>query len=184
MYPADSALTDTSLATTMARAEGTTILAFSVKKKRPARVFFVALIVIVLYFVLFPYPLGREIVAKPVWSVTLPDPSAPNPPSTSAQAPDGAKTTAAPFQLGDLFGYVGGRRGYPACGEGALPGGAFRGGIRELHPAGNELDSPEYAGRARLPLFRLWLSPSEQGRQKDIHPQSRSERHHRARPGR
>jgi hypothetical protein len=85
----------------MARAEGTTTLAFSVRKKRPARVFFVALIVIILYFALFPYPLGREIVAKPVWSVTLPDPASPQ-----AQTPDSAKTIAAPFQLGDLFGYV------------------------------------------------------------------------------
>ena len=64
------------MATNMARAEGTTTLAFSVRKKRPARVFFVALIVIILYFALFPYPLGREIVAKPVWCVTLPDPAA------------------------------------------------------------------------------------------------------------
>jgi len=109
----------------MARAEGTTTLAFSVRKKRPARVFFVALIVTILYFALFPYPLGREMVAKPVWSVTLPDPaslqaqnppgtSMPNPPGTSAQAPDpastgtntGATMIASPFQLGDLFGYA------------------------------------------------------------------------------
>jgi hypothetical protein len=89
----------------MARAEGTTTLAFSVSKKRPARVFFVALIVIILYFALFPYPLGREIVARPVWSVTVPDPSAPQP--STPPAPDSPKATAAPFQLGDLFGYVG-----------------------------------------------------------------------------
>ena len=75
-------------------------MAFS-RKKRPARVFFVALIVIVLYFALFPYPLGREIVARPVWSVTLPDPAAPPAPS-----PDNAKTIAVPFQLGELFGYA------------------------------------------------------------------------------
>ena len=83
-------------------------MAFSVRKKRPARVFFVALLAIILYFGLFPYPLGREIVARPVWSVTLPDPGALqplNPPST-VPAPDSAKAIAAPFQLGDLFGYA------------------------------------------------------------------------------
>ena len=89
----------------MARAEGTTTLASSVSKKRPARVFFVVFIVIILYFALFPYPLGREIVARPVWSVTLPDPSAPQP--STPPAPDSPKAAAAPFQLGDLFGYAG-----------------------------------------------------------------------------
>ena len=108
-YSADFALTDTSVATNMARAEGTTTLAFSVSKKRPARVFFVALIVSILYFALFPYPLGREIVARPVWSVTLPDPGSPqpsNPRGASVSAPDSAKAIAAPFQLGDLFGFA------------------------------------------------------------------------------
>jgi hypothetical protein len=89
----------------MARAEGTTTLASSVSKKRPARVFFVVFIVIILYFALFPYPLGREIVARPVWSVTLPDPSAPQP--STPPAPGSPKAAAAPFQLGDLFGYAG-----------------------------------------------------------------------------
>jgi hypothetical protein len=85
----------------MARAEGTTTLAFSVRKKRPARVFFLALIAIILYFAFFPYPLGREIVAKPVWAVALPDPASPQ-----AQTPAGSMTIASPFQLGDLFGYA------------------------------------------------------------------------------
>ncbi len=77
-------------------------MAFFVRKKRPARVFFVALIVIILYFALFPYPLGRETVAKPVWSVTLADPGARQPPAP----PDIAKAIAAPFYLGDVFGYA------------------------------------------------------------------------------
>ncbi|HYW83562.1 MAG TPA: hypothetical protein VFB30_09920, partial [Spirochaetia bacterium] len=69
------------------------------------RVFFAALIVIILYFALFPYPVGREIVALPVWSVTLPDPGSLQP-STSVRASDNAKAIAAPFQLGGLFGYA------------------------------------------------------------------------------
>ena len=92
-------------------------MAFFVRKKRPARVFFVAFIVIILYFALFPYPLGREIVAKPLWSVTVTDPGAPQPPNPSttsmqkqsgrsAPASDNAKTIVVPFQLGDLFGYA------------------------------------------------------------------------------
>jgi hypothetical protein len=74
-------------------------LASSVRKKRPARVFLVALLVIVLYFILFPYPLGREIVAVPVWAVTVP-------PVASASAPAGSPS--APFRLGDLFGFAAG----------------------------------------------------------------------------
>ena len=42
----------------MGPAEGTSRVASSVRKKRPARVLFAALLFIVFYFVLFPYPLG------------------------------------------------------------------------------------------------------------------------------
>jgi hypothetical protein len=79
--------------------EGTTRVALSARKKRPARVFLVALLLIILYFILFPYPLGREIVAKPVWAVPID--------GSAASVPVTANTAAAPFQLGDTFGYVG-----------------------------------------------------------------------------
>jgi hypothetical protein len=71
-------------------------VAFSAQKKRPVRVFLAALLIIILYFLLFPYPLGREIVAKPAWAVPI-------------DGPAGSATiaAAAPFQLGDTFGYVG-----------------------------------------------------------------------------
>ena len=70
------------------------------KKKRPARVFFVALLLTILYFILFPYPLGREIVAKPVWAAAIGESD------SAAPAPGDSDAVAAPFQLGALFGYV------------------------------------------------------------------------------
>jgi hypothetical protein len=72
-------------------------VALSARKKRPARVFLSALLVIVLYFLLFPYPLGREMVARPAWALSIENPA-------PAAAADGAR--AAPFQLGGSFGYV------------------------------------------------------------------------------
>lgn len=73
-------------------------MASSVRKKRPARVLFAALLFIVLYFLLFPYPLGRELVARPRWAV-------PVPPSGSPLAADPARPSWQ-FQLGNKFGYV------------------------------------------------------------------------------
>ncbi len=67
-----------------------------IRKKRPIRVFLLSVLVIILYFALFPYPLGRELVAKPVWAV---DASS----SPEAGAEEGQ---TAPFQLGGTFGYV------------------------------------------------------------------------------
>ena len=72
-------------------------MASSLRKKRPARVFLVALLAIVLYFVLFPYPLGHEIVAVPTWAVTIA-------PAGTVDAQEGS--TVAPFRLGDLFGFA------------------------------------------------------------------------------
>jgi hypothetical protein len=72
------------------------------KRKRPIRVFLASIIVIVAYFALFPYPLGRELVARPVWAADL---SAAQtgvmPESTSA----GSEAPAS-FRLGGVFGYV------------------------------------------------------------------------------
>jgi hypothetical protein len=85
-------------------------VAFPGRKKRPARVLFAAILLIVFYFLLFPYPLGRELVVRPRWAVALPQPgSAPIPsPSTAAGAPDkaGMGPAAAEFQIGDRFGFV------------------------------------------------------------------------------
>jgi hypothetical protein len=72
------------------------VVASSAKKRRPAGIFFAALLFIILYFILFPYPMGREIVARPVWAEPLPA-------SAASSAPAGA---VAPFQLGPVFGYV------------------------------------------------------------------------------
>jgi hypothetical protein len=75
-------------------------VALSARKKRPVRLFLAALLIIILYFIIFPYPLGREIVAKPVWAVPVEGPSA-----SASGAGDGAAAPS-PFQLGDMFGYV------------------------------------------------------------------------------
>jgi hypothetical protein len=72
------------------------------KRKRPLRVLLLAVAVIILYFLLFPYPAGRELVARPAWAVPLPG-LLPSP-----GAPDAAAASAAPFQLGGVFGYVDG----------------------------------------------------------------------------
>lgn len=75
------------------------------RKKRAASVFLIAVFLIILYFVLFPYPLGRELVARPSWAMDLTSSS--NAASIPAGAP--AQDRAAPlfpFQLGGLFGYV------------------------------------------------------------------------------
>jgi hypothetical protein len=74
-------------------------VAASVRKKRPAALFFAALAIILLYFLAFPYPLGRELVARPAWAVQIPEASVPAQPAASG-------ASAAPFRQGDRFGYV------------------------------------------------------------------------------
>ena len=76
-------------------------MAPSVTRKRPAAVFFAALFAILLYFVLFPYPLGKEYVVRPAWAVTVPAPGDPG-----ASASPAGETGLAPFRSGALFGYV------------------------------------------------------------------------------
>ena len=71
--------------------------------RRPASVFFTAVLLTVLYFALFPYSLGRELVAKPAWAVDL---SAASSNSAAAGQPLTDDTGAAPFQLGGSFGYI------------------------------------------------------------------------------
>jgi hypothetical protein len=68
-----------------------------VRKKRPARVLFAAPLLIVLYFLLFPYPLGRELVVRPRWAVPVPTAAviAPDPGAPSWQ-----------YQLGNRFGFL------------------------------------------------------------------------------
>jgi hypothetical protein len=82
----------------MMRVEGTSRVASSVRKKRPVRVLFAALLFIVFYFILFPYPLGHELVVRPRWAIPVP--------TAPGAAQDGTRGTPAPFQLGDFFGYV------------------------------------------------------------------------------
>jgi hypothetical protein len=84
----------------MGPAEGTSRVASSVRKKRPARVLFAAFLFIVFYFLLFPYPLGRELVVRPKWAIPVPTSAGP------ARQNDNPSAATAPFQLGDLFGYV------------------------------------------------------------------------------
>ncbi|HVP19170.1 MAG TPA: hypothetical protein VMU36_09250 [Spirochaetia bacterium] len=74
------------------------------KNRRPASVFFTAVLLIVLYFALFPYPLGKELVAKPSWAVDIATTSSN---SAAGDLPGSGDEGISPFQLGDLFGYVG-----------------------------------------------------------------------------
>jgi hypothetical protein len=73
--------------------------AVKTKGKRPLRVLVLAVLVIILYFALFPYPVGRELVVRPVWASAIPA-------ALPAAGEATAGLAAAPFQLGDLFGYV------------------------------------------------------------------------------
>jgi hypothetical protein len=73
-------------------------VASSARKKRPARVLFAALPFIVLYFLLFPYPLGRELVALPRWAVSIALPA--------SSASGHQEQPSWQFRLGDHFGYV------------------------------------------------------------------------------
>jgi hypothetical protein len=77
---------------------------FDVKKQRPLRGVLAALPLIVAYFLLFPYPLGREVVLRAWWRVPLPPEGA----VVGGRVRAGAGSTAAtaPFQLGDLYGFV------------------------------------------------------------------------------
>jgi hypothetical protein len=72
------------------------------KRKKPILVFLVSLFIILLYFALFPYPLGKELVAKPAWVLNL---SEARPMALS----DGETLRdAAAFQVSGVFGYVAG----------------------------------------------------------------------------
>ena len=73
-----------------------------VKKHRPLRGVLAALPLIVAHFLLFPYPLGREVVLRARWRVPLPAGGD----AVAGRARAGAPGGAAPFQLGDLYGFV------------------------------------------------------------------------------
>ncbi|HET6488091.1 MAG TPA: hypothetical protein VFH83_16810 [Spirochaetia bacterium] len=87
-------------------------------RSKSARLMLFAPIVIILYLLLFPYPLGRELVAVPRWAASLQAPDQPGAASTASGdaqeaapgagvfAAPGAGLYAAPFRLGDLFGFV------------------------------------------------------------------------------
>jgi hypothetical protein len=64
-------------------------------------VFFTAVFAIIVYFVFFPYPLGKETIARPAWVRPVPLPGDPTA-SNAAADPVGL----ARFQLGGVFGYV------------------------------------------------------------------------------
>jgi hypothetical protein len=75
-----------------------------VKKRRPLRGVLAALPIIVAYFLLFPYPLGREVVLRARWRARLPAADAA---VEGARRPGVASAAStAPFQLGDLYGFV------------------------------------------------------------------------------
>jgi hypothetical protein len=77
----------------------------NVKDRKPIRVLAVSILVIVLYFALFPYPLGKELVAKPAWALDIASAAAGGLPVRGTSAGSDA---AAPFRLGEFFGYVSG----------------------------------------------------------------------------
>jgi hypothetical protein len=74
------------------------------RNRRPASIFFTAVLLIVLYFALFPHPLGKELVPKPVWAVQVGGASSNT--ALAAAAQSSAGLAAAPFRLADSFGYV------------------------------------------------------------------------------
>jgi hypothetical protein len=75
-----------------------------VKKRRPLRGVLAALLLIVAYFLIFPYPLGREVVLRARWRVPLPAEGASV--GGRVRAGAGSAVPTAPFQLGDLYGFV------------------------------------------------------------------------------
>jgi hypothetical protein len=75
-----------------------------VKKQKPLRGVLAALPLIVAYFLLFPYPLGREVVLRARWRVALPAEGAAL--GSPAREGTGSAEASAPFQLGDLYGFV------------------------------------------------------------------------------
>lgn len=78
----------------------------NVKRKNPFKLFLAALFVIVAYFALFPYPLGKELVPKPDWALSIGADAAP-----AAAAAERQAESFAPFQLAGTFGYVDGDGG-------------------------------------------------------------------------
>lgn len=76
-----------------------------VKKKKPLQVLLASLLVIVLYFAVFPYPTGRELVVKPMWAMDL-SAAVPSVPPDFPTANEERINSAAPFELGEVFGYV------------------------------------------------------------------------------
>ncbi len=74
------------------------------KRKRPIRTFLISLLVIVAYFALFPYPLGRELVASPAWVRDLSSAGIPSEPGGVSGGDAGS--APAPFRLNGWFGYV------------------------------------------------------------------------------
>jgi len=85
-------------------------LASSRRKKRPARVLFAAILLIVFYFLLFPYPLGKELVARPRWAVPVSAAGATSERGAVAEAGASAVTdppaAVSAWQLGNRFGFV------------------------------------------------------------------------------
>ena len=75
------------------------------KKKRRASGLLAALAIIIAYFGLFPHPLGREIVARPAWTLALPAAESLPAGGISPSQATGSEELI-PFQAGSLFGYV------------------------------------------------------------------------------
>jgi hypothetical protein len=69
------------------------------KRKNPFGIICAALLLMVLYFFLFPYPLGRERVARPAWALDIAGAA-----GDPAEKAAGVKTAF--FQLGGSFGFV------------------------------------------------------------------------------
>jgi hypothetical protein len=75
-----------------------------VKRSRRASGLLAALAIIIAYFLLFPHPLGRELVARPSWMLALPGADSLPVGGVSPSQPGSEKLI--PFQAGSLFGYV------------------------------------------------------------------------------
>jgi hypothetical protein len=73
-------------------------------KKRPIRLVLFSILVIVLYFAFFPYPLGKELVAVPAWVLDLSSAAAGSLPMQPLD--DGGTAQTVSFRHDTLFGYV------------------------------------------------------------------------------
>jgi len=128
-------------------------------------------------FPFFPYPLGREIVARPVWAVQLPASTrcsrhALAPRGGVPRPPSSPETGGAPFQLGGLLGYVDAAGGLLHAEKVIYRATLSDAGFRQLRPAGHGLDHARSSRRAGSQFLRQRLPAAEPRRRQDLQRQT------------